>query len=221
MPKAGKYDYPVRDLDDCLNYLEKAHKVSQSFTMKRDNFARAIGLSPLGGGFGSLLGSMAMFGLIETGEGDIRYTELAQKILFGEAKEKEELKNKAVRNVRMLGEIYDRFGDNPTTENLRHFLREKAEVHISKEESLASEVGKLLKKVVQHLKPVGGGNKEMQTGGTTIQTGTGLFTVTKQGLTIEVDDLEKLGMVQLLVDNARKKLSQANTELTKTEKKKE
>ena len=54
--------------------------------------------------------------------------------------EKEQLKNKAVRNVRLFADIYDRYGDNPTDEQLRLFLREKAEVEISKEGKTAEEV---------------------------------------------------------------------------------
>jgi len=165
MPKAGRYDYPTRDLDHCISALQKAHDTAKQYVMTRDVFGQAIGMSPKGGGFNVLVGSMAMYKLIETGEGEIRFTDLAKNILHGEADEKADAKAKAVRNVILLGDIYDTYGSNPTDEQLRVFLRTKANVDISEASQLASEVGKLFKKVANYLRPVTNATMETGSGG--------------------------------------------------------
>lgn len=167
MPKAGRYGYPTRDLDDCIEALRKAYENSKSYVMTRDSFATAIGQSVKGGGFNLLVGSISMFGLAETGGGEIRYTELAKKILFGESEEIPKAKAEAVRKITLLGEIYDKYGANFTDDQLRLFLKDRAVVDIAEANSLAQTVGKLLKKHLDYLKatkvgervPVGGGER--------------------------------------------------------------
>lgn len=218
MPQAGKYEYPSRDLNDCINFLSKAHDVSSALAINRENFAKAIGMSSKGGAFGLLVGSMGIYGLVETGDGNIRYSDLLQKILFGQSKEKEESKNEALRNVKLFAEIFDRYGNIPTMEQIRHILREKAGVSLSQEASLASEVGKLFKRNVQHMR-VGGGEQKIS--GLTNQqqfSGGGLFTITAQGLTIEVDNLMKLGLVEKMVEDAKKKLTENDSNSVKGKK---
>jgi hypothetical protein len=222
MPKAGRFDYPARDLDDCISYLEKAHKVANVFSMTRENFANDVRLSPKGGGFGLLIGSMGMYGLVETGEGDIRYTDLCQKILFGRSTERDIAKNEAVRNVILFQEIFDRYGEDPTQDQVRHILREKADVPISQEADLASEIGKLFKRNAQHFKPKGGEVKEMRLSGGSIQSvSSGLFTVTASGLTIEVDSPVKLELVKKLVEDADKQFKQSSKDKERQESEKE
>ncbi|GKS67095.1 hypothetical protein YTPLAS73_06420 [Nitrosarchaeum sp.] len=211
MPKAGSYEYPARDLDDCIKYLQKAHETSQSLNTKRETFGKDIGLSSKGGGFGVLIGSMAMYGLIETGYGDIRYTDLAEKILFGKTEEQIEGKNKAVRNVKLFDDIFERYGTDPTTDQLRHILREKANVPISMEAKIAQDVGNSFKKNVPHFK-IGGEPNKMQSM-KSVERGAGIFTVTSDGLTIEVDSLLKLGMVEQLIKDARTQLENSSSHI--------
>jgi hypothetical protein len=154
MPKAGRYEYPTRPLDDCIDYLKRAHEGLKTYVMKRETFGEALKMAPRGGGFGSITGSLIYYGLIETGDGNIRYTELAKKILHGELEEQEQAKAQAARNVELFAEVYDRYGANFTDEQLRIFLREKAVVDISEAGHLALEIGKILKKVVLYLRPV-------------------------------------------------------------------
>ena len=212
MPKAGTYDYPIKDLDDSISYLEQAHKVAHSLVMKREGFAKALNMAASGGGFGMIVGTLGMYGLIETGEGDIRFTDLAQKLLFGTAKEKESLKNQAVRNIRLFAEIVDRFHQSPTEEQLRFFLREKANLEVAKEAKVAEEVGKLFYRNVKYLQSSGGVEKKMQvhTGLGQESTGNGLFTIIANGLTIDVDSLLKLKLVETLVQDAKTKLSKTS-----------
>jgi hypothetical protein len=161
MPKAGTYDYPTRDLDDCVSYLRKAREVGNSTVLKREGFAEAIGMSVKGGGFGLLVGSMSQYGLIDTGSGQIRITDLAEQILYGEPQEKTKGTETAVKNVQLFADIYQRFNGIPSDDQVRLYLREKANVAIAEANDLASEVGKLLKKNLPYLTsaPAGGGGE--------------------------------------------------------------
>lgn len=157
MPKAGTYDYPTRDLDDCVSYLRKAREVGGQQILTREGFATAIGQSVKGGGFGLLVGSMSAYGLVDTGGGNIRTTDLGEQVIFGEPEEKRKGMEVAVRNVKLFADIFERFGGSPTDDQLRIFLREKANVAISEATELAGEVGKLLKKNLPYLTPTNGG----------------------------------------------------------------
>jgi hypothetical protein len=160
MPKAGRYDYPYRDLDDCVEFLKKAFDVKKEYVMTRDSFAQAIGQSVKGGGFNLLVGSIAMFGLAETGGGEIRYTELAKTILFGESDQKPKAYEEAVRHISLFAEVYDKYGANFTEDQLRLFLKDKAVVDIAEANSLAQTVGKSLKNHLQYLTPGNGSEKK-------------------------------------------------------------
>jgi len=152
MPKAGRYDYPNRELGDCIEYLRKAHEISKDHSFTRDAFAHAIGQSVTGGGFNLLVGSLSMYKLVNTGGGQIIYTELAKKILHGLDKDKENAKAQAARNIILFADIYDKFKTTPTQEQLYHFLQDKANVDISEASRLAAEIGKLFNKLVDHLR---------------------------------------------------------------------
>lgn len=160
MPKAGRYDYPFRDLDDCVAFLSKAFDVKKEYVMTRDTFAQAIGQSVKGGGFNLLVGSIAMFGLAETGGGEIRYTELAKKLLFGEPDEKQKAMQDATRKISLFSEVYDKYGAGFTDDQLRLFLKDKAVVDIAEANSLAQTVGKSLKNHLKYLSPRDGGEKK-------------------------------------------------------------
>jgi hypothetical protein len=171
MPKAGRYDYPFRELDDCIEYLRKANELTKEHSFTREQFAAAIGQKVTGGGFAMLVGSMATYKLVDTGGGRVIYTDLAKKILHGLDKDKEVAKSQAARNIILFADIYDKFGASPTTEQLYRFLQDKANVDISEANHLAKEIGKLFNKVAIYLKtdasevPAtagGGGKKEVK-----------------------------------------------------------
>lgn len=162
MPKAGKYDYPARDLEDCIDSLRMAYENSKSYVMTRDSFGAAIKHSPKGGGFNLLVGSVGMFGLAETGAGELRYTNLAKRILFGEKDEIPKAEEEAVRKIALLAEIYDKYGPNVTDDQLRLFLKDRAVVDIAEANDLAQVVGKLFKSHLRYMTPMksGGGEKD-------------------------------------------------------------
>lgn len=164
MPKAGKYDYPTKDLDYCLAYLTKAYDTTKEHSMTRETFADAIKMSSKGGGFGVLVGSIGQYKLASTGDGYVRYTDIAQKLLHGEPNEQEIAKSEAVLSVRLFADIFDQFGSNPTEDQLRIFLREKAIVEMADAGKIAVEVGRLFNKVAGYIKSTnesGGENKEV------------------------------------------------------------
>jgi len=120
----------------------------------RQTFAESLEMSATGGGFGYLVGSLAMYGLVETGSGSIRYTDLARTILHGEPDEVAVAKSQAARNISLFAEIFDRFGSNFNEDQVRLFLREKAGVDIADANALAVDVIKLMKRDATFLKPV-------------------------------------------------------------------
>jgi hypothetical protein len=164
MPKAGTYDYPTRDLDDCVNYLRKARETAGTQTVTREGFAQAMGMSVKGGGYGLLVGSMADYGLVDTGGGQIRITDLGERVVFGEGDEKRKAMEEAVRNVLLFADIFQRYNGVPSDEQVHHFLREKAQVPIAEAKPLIGKIGNLLKKNLPYLTTApggGGGDKKV------------------------------------------------------------
>lgn len=157
MPKAGTYDFPADDLDRCVEKLIKARKTSNKTTQTREGFAQSMGMSIKTSTFGTLIGSMAQYGLVDTGSGQIRVTSLGEKIVFGEPKEQADSKAEAVRMVLLFADIAKQFGGTPTDEQLRLFLREEAKVELSDANETASVVGKLVKSNLPYLQSAGGG----------------------------------------------------------------
>jgi hypothetical protein len=146
MPKAGSYDYPSRDLDDCLSYLRRARESLRSREMSREGFARSLGQSSSGGGFGKLIGAMTDYALIETGRSRITTTELGEQILYGTENEQRAGRDKSVRKVRLFSELFRKFGATPSDDQLRMFLRDKADLEIAVAKTVAEEIGKLMRK---------------------------------------------------------------------------
>ncbi|MDG6967644.1 MAG: hypothetical protein JRN58_09965 [Nitrososphaerota archaeon] len=144
-----------------------------------------------------MIGSMAMFHLVDTGGGEIRWTDLAKQIVHGKGDEITMAKEQATRNVALFGDIFEKFGANFTDDNLRLFLKDNATADIAEANSLAPVVGKLLKKHTQYLtttKRGGGDKEEMQSGtGTGGKTDTG--TLAPAGYTDF--NLGDLGMVRV------------------------
>jgi hypothetical protein len=149
MPRVGRYDYPDRDLDSCLEYMRIAHDKVKDTAMRRDAFAEALNLSPKTGPFGVLIGSLAKYGLADTRDGYVRYTELAKRIMF-EPTQSDEAKSEAVRNIKLFADINAKLGAQPTVEQIRIFLREHADVDTAEAPEKALEVSKIFKKVVSY-----------------------------------------------------------------------
>ncbi|HKW05870.1 MAG TPA: hypothetical protein VJN71_11265 [Nitrososphaerales archaeon] len=122
--------------------------------------------------FGTLVGCMSDYGLVDTGGGQIKVTDLGETLVYAEGDEKRRAQDTAVRKILLFVDIFDQFGAQPTEEQLKLFLREKAKVELSKASGLASVVGKLLNKVLPYLtastKSQAGEKPKMSRGTTTM-----------------------------------------------------
>lgn len=186
----------------CVEELRKVWESSKSYVLPRDSFASAIKSSAKSGAFNTLIGSMAMFRLGDTGGGEIRWTDLAKQIVHGKGDEVTIAKEQATRNVTLFADIFDKFGPNFTDNNLRLFLKDNATADIAEANSLAPVVGKLLKKRTPYLTTtkVGGGKKGNmnQNIGDVGKSGTGA-TPPSSGYTDY--NLGELGMVRVTKEN--------------------
>ncbi|MEM3637600.1 MAG: hypothetical protein QXX17_03250 [Conexivisphaerales archaeon] len=149
MVKVGRYDMPRIDIDDAVGRLQKARTNIGGRVAKREVFAEAMGLKGVGGQTSHVISAMAIYGLVETGSGEVRITDLGELTLFGDPNEANQSKAKAIWNVELFREIYQTYGIRPTDEQLRAFLRQKAMItDLQQIPILAERIGKLL---IKHL----------------------------------------------------------------------
>ncbi len=151
MPKAGKYDYPFFDLDSCIDKLQEYYNVVKTDETSRQFVAETLQMSMTGGGFVNLISSMANYGLVETGRKNVTITPLGKLILFGEPNEKEHSKKKAVSRIELFTELYQQFGKEITQEQIRAFLRQKANVDVDKAKKMAESIDTIYKKVSNYI----------------------------------------------------------------------
>jgi hypothetical protein len=151
MPKAGKYEYPFFDLDTCVDKLKSLHEKTQNYQNTRSIVADALNMAEKGGGFLYLVASMEKYGLIQTGGGDATITELGKILMYGESKEVEQAKSKAIANVELFRELAQKYGSNPQVEQIKLFLREKANVDVAIAQKLAQKIDTIYKKVSNYI----------------------------------------------------------------------
>lgn len=151
MPKAGKYDYPFFDLDSCIDKLREYHKIVQVDETTRVIMAETLHMSMAGGGFVNLISSMEKYGLIDTGSNNVKITSSGKSILYGEPSEIQQVKKKAVSNIDLFRELYEQYGKDAQQEQIRVFLRQKANVDISKAEKMAKSIDIIYKKVLNYI----------------------------------------------------------------------
>lgn len=151
MPKAGKYEYPFFDLDACIDKLKKVHEATKSDQTTRTVVAEALEMVEKGGGFAYLISSMEKYGLIQTGGGNVTVTELGKILMYGEPKEVDQARSNAVANVELFREIAQKYGKTPQLEQIKLFLREKANVDVAKAQKLAQNIDTIYKKVSNYI----------------------------------------------------------------------
>ena len=153
MPRAGKYSFPKHDIDWCVERVRKIAEICGDVTSRETAAKEALGMSPTGGETNTLFASMEMYGLIETGEGQIKLTDLAKKIIYAiTPEEAEREKGEAVRKIGLFVDIYEMYGENPSDVQLRAFLRDKAGVEPEKIAKITPQISKVFKRVVSYLK---------------------------------------------------------------------
>lgn len=104
-----------------------------------------------GGGFTYLMAAMEKYGFILTGGGNVTITDRGKLALYGEPREIEQAKSQAVLNVELFRDIARQFGKNPQVDQIKIFLREKANVDIAKAQKIAPKVTKIYKKVAKYI----------------------------------------------------------------------
>jgi len=153
LPKAGKYDYPFFDLDACIDKLREYYEIVRTDETRREYVAETLGMSIKGGGFAYLVSSMEKYGLVQTGGGNVTITQSGKTILYGEQSESGLARRKAVSNIDLFRELYEQYGESINQEQIRAFLRQKANVDISKAQQIAEKVDTIYKKVSNYIIP--------------------------------------------------------------------
>lgn len=153
MPKVGKYEYPFFHLDLTVDKLRQYYDVVKTDETSREVVAETLGMSATGGGFVYLVSSMEKYGLVQTGGGKITITQLGKTILFGEPREVENARSEAVLNVDLFRELHEQYGKDVQLEQVRAFIRQKANVDIAAAQQMASKVGNLYKRVSSYIIP--------------------------------------------------------------------
>lgn len=151
MPRAGRYDYPVRPLDDMTAYVKKTREVAGEVA-KREVVADALGMAVRGGGFALVASAMQNYGLVETGGGQIKVTDLGKRVAYEtEPKLLEQAKAEAVSRVDMFRDYYAQYGTDVTEEKVKVFLRAKAQADVAEIGRIAPGISKLLKSNLHYL----------------------------------------------------------------------
>lgn len=154
MPKAGRYDFPAITLDDAIEKLRRIRENSKERAMSREIAAQAMGMSERGGHTANVISAMADYGLIETGEREIRITQLGDTIIYGDTSDIAKAKHEAVMHVELFRNIFNKFDQNPTEDQIKIFLRQNAAAELPQIPSLAGYLGKLLKRNAPYVRTV-------------------------------------------------------------------
>ena len=152
MPRAGKYDYPIFDLDSCIEKMIKFYQVLKSYEAERKVIAETLGMKALGGGFAYLISAMEKYGLIDTGQGKVVITDLGKTILHGESDEVAKAKSEAVQRLEIFNDMFEMYGVDVTEEQIRAFLRQKANAEIGEAQKTAPKIVAIYKRVSKYIK---------------------------------------------------------------------
>jgi len=134
-----------------LKKLKRIRETAGADTVKRETVAETLHMAAKGGGFAYLVAAMEKYGFISTGGGNISITKRGQLSLYGEPREIEQAKSQAVLNIELFRDIAKQFGRNPQVDQIRIFLREKANVDITKAQKIAPKIATIYKKVAKYI----------------------------------------------------------------------
>jgi hypothetical protein len=153
MPKAGNYDYPYLDIDPTVQKLVKLHDVAKTLEMTRSIAAQSLGMAESSGYFAYVISSFEKYGFVDIGGGNVSITRLGKSAIFGTPDEIEKAKQEAVSNVGLFRDIAGQYGQSPTIEQIKVFLRQKAHVDISEADKIAKNVLRMYKNVARYIIP--------------------------------------------------------------------
>lgn len=155
MPKAGTYDFPSYDIDMVLEKLKTAYDQLRSDEMDREVIAEVLDMSARGGGYANLITSLEKYGLIETAwGGKITITELGKIATYGLDEEQINAKNKAVSNISIFWDIHSKYGKEATEEQIRAFLRQEANIDVTRVKRVSQKVYRIYNNVSKYVIPI-------------------------------------------------------------------
>ena len=127
MARVRSPDYPNISLVAALDRIRKVHAVEGTNEMSRESLVQMLGYAGLSGPSGKLLSSLAKYGLItKTGIGEVKVSELAMDIMYGEPDRKNVALIEAMNSPILFAEINQKWPDRPPAEQtLRSFLARK------------------------------------------------------------------------------------------------
>lgn len=150
MTRVGKYEMPVIGIDDAVTRLRKIRDVAGGRSATREVAAEAMGMSATGGQTGLVFSSMASYGIIDTGGKEIRVTDLGETVLFGTGAETTNCKVESVRRIDLFRELFAKYGPNPSEDQVRAFLRQDAQLEVSRVPDVLERVMRLARAMSQY-----------------------------------------------------------------------
>ncbi len=121
--------YPGTSLGQCIDYIEKIHKLERTNPIDREVAAQAMGYSGISGRSSKMLADLNQYGLLEKGsKNEVRVSKQAVEILHPESpRTKYEALRAAALEPELFQRISERFPDGkPSEASLRsYFVREE------------------------------------------------------------------------------------------------
>ncbi len=120
-------NYPNIGLPAALERVRKVQALEGQNEVSRESFTQVLGNAGLNGPSAKMLSSLAKYGLVsKAGSGEIKVSDLAMDILYGETDQKEKALRQAANSPVLFAEINEKWPERqPSDENLRSFLARK------------------------------------------------------------------------------------------------
>ena len=198
----GKYRYPVRRVDDVVEYLRRIIDVVPS-DVEREGFAKALGMSPRSGGLFLLLSSMKMYGFIETNMGRIRVTDLGKRVCSTDLDVANKGKVEAVMRIPLFRDMYHSLGREVNKEDAISFLVKEAGAEESEAKKRAEKILQVYRNAVPYLVKAIGEKEKIEKREIEKETGTLKIIVETKDLTLS----KTFPFNRESIDSAKKLLS--------------
>jgi hypothetical protein len=153
MPKAGIFSYPMYDVDYVISKLRAFYDVTKTNESERAVVAEALGMSSTGGGFANLISDIEKYGFVQTGGGKVTITDSGKLVLFGTGAEVEGTRCQAVTRIDLFKELYRLYGALASVEQIKAFLRQKANADVEEAQKTAPKIDTIYKKVSNYIIP--------------------------------------------------------------------
>ena len=121
MTRVRSPSYPNISLVAALDRIRKVHAAEGKNEMSRESLVQILGYSGISGPSGKLLSSLGKYGLItKSGVGEVKVSELAMDIMFGEPEQKNAALIEAMNSPALFSEINQKWPNRPPTDETLH-----------------------------------------------------------------------------------------------------